>query len=103
MVKALRKQQSKTVNQTFSIPLEISHGMAYSRTDQMSGKKFPRRGEVYLVDLEPAIGGETQKICPGLVVSNDIGDEVSSVVNVAPITSKVKNVYPFTAGMVRDF
>jgi mRNA interferase MazF len=61
----------------------------------MRGKEYPKRGEIYWVDLDPAIGGETQKIRPGLIVSNDIGNEVSLVVMVAPITSKVKNVYSF--------
>lgn len=62
---------------------------------RMSGRRFPKRGEVYWVDLEPAIGAETQKKRPGLVVSNDIGNEVSKVVMIAPITSKVAHIYPF--------
>lgn len=62
----------------------------------MSGKKsFPRRGEIYWVDLEPTRGAETKKKRPGLIVSNDIGNEHSSVVQIAPITSKIKNIYPF--------
>lgn len=61
----------------------------------MSGKWYPKRGEIYWVNLDPAIGGETQKTRPGLIVSNDIGNEASQIVMVAPITSKVKNVYPF--------
>lgn len=62
----------------------------------MSGKRsFPRRGEIYWVDLEPTRGAETKKKRPGLIVSNDIGNEVSAIVQIAPITSKVKNVYPF--------
>ena len=62
----------------------------------MSGKKaFPRRGEIYWVNLEPAVGGETRKKRPGLIVSNDIGNEKSSVAIVAPITSKASRVYPF--------
>jgi mRNA interferase MazF len=63
---------------------------------QMSGKKdFPKRGEIYWVNLDPSIGGETKKSRPGLIVSNDIGNEASNIVMVAPITSKVKNSYPF--------
>ncbi len=58
-------------------------------------KKFPKRGEIYWVDLDPARGSETQKTRPGLVISNDIGNEMSDVVIIAPITSKVKNIYPF--------
>lgn len=61
----------------------------------MSGEKNPKRGEIYWVDLEPAIGGETKKKRPGLIVSNDIGNEVSLIVMVAPITSKIKRVHPF--------
>ena len=63
----------------------------------MSGKKFgfPKRGGIYWVNLDPAIGAETQKTRPALVVSNDIGNEMSSIITVAPITSKVKNIYPF--------
>ncbi|MCH9625441.1 MAG: Endoribonuclease EndoA [Chlamydiales bacterium] len=59
-----------------------------------SETKFPRRGEVYWIDLEPTRGGETKKTRPGLIISNDIGNEFSNVVMVAPITSKVKRVYP---------
>lgn len=62
---------------------------------QMSGKSFPKRGEVYWADLDPAIGSETQKRRPGLIVSNDIGNELSRVVMVAPISSKATNIYPF--------
>ncbi len=61
----------------------------------MSGKPYPKRGEIYWVDLEPAKGGETRKIRPGLIVSNDIGNDLSNIVMVAPITSKVKKVFPF--------
>jgi mRNA interferase MazF len=61
----------------------------------MSGSEYPKRGEVYWTDLEPTRGGETQKKRPGLIVSNDIGNEVSDVVMVAPITSKIARVYPF--------
>ncbi|NGX60353.1 MAG: Endoribonuclease EndoA [Chlamydiae bacterium] len=63
----------------------------------MSGEKddFPKKGDIYWVNLDPTIGGETKKTRPALVVSNDIGNENSKTIIVAPITSKVKNVYPF--------
>jgi mRNA interferase MazF len=63
----------------------------------MSGKKddFPKRGEIFWVDLDPTVGNETKKTRPALVVSNDIGNEMASVVMVAPITSKIKSIYPF--------
>jgi mRNA interferase MazF len=61
----------------------------------MNGRSFPKRGEIYWVDLEPTKGGETKKIRPGLIVSNDIGNESSAVIVVAPMTSKMKRIYPF--------
>jgi mRNA interferase MazF len=62
---------------------------------KMSGKEFPKRGEIYWTDLEPTRGSETKKKRPGLIVSNDIGNELSNVVMVAPITSKATRVFPF--------
>src|SRR3989338_2918144 len=56
---------------------------------------FPKRGEVYWVKLDPAIGSETKKTRPALIVSNDIGNEVSARVIVAPLTSQVEKIYPF--------
>lgn len=68
----------------------------------MSGKKSPKRGDIYWTDLEPARGGETKKTRPTIVVSNDIGNELSQVVMVAPITSKISRVYPFEVKIVLD-
>ncbi|NGX62103.1 MAG: Endoribonuclease EndoA [Chlamydiae bacterium] len=59
-----------------------------------SGNHFPKRGEVYWVDLEPTRGNEAQKRRPGLVISNDIGNEFSPIIMIAPITSKITRVYP---------
>ena len=57
---------------------------------------FPRRGEVYLADLDPVVGTEIAKTRPVLIISNDIGNELSRRVIVAPITSKgTERVYPF--------
>jgi len=61
----------------------------------MSGNDFPKRGEIYWTELEPVRGREIQKTRPALIVSNDIGNEMSQVVMVAPITSKTTRVYPF--------
>lgn len=66
---------------------------------QMSGKIFPKRGEIYWVDLDPTIGRETKKTRPGLVVSNDVGNKVSDMVMIAPITSKVNALHPFEVGI----
>lgn len=57
--------------------------------------KYPKRGEVYWVNLDPTIGSEINKKRPCVVVSNNAGNEASSRVIVAPITSSAKHVYPF--------
>ncbi|MCE7874206.1 type II toxin-antitoxin system PemK/MazF family toxin [bacterium CPR1] len=49
---------------------------------------FPRRGELYWVSLDPALGTEIQKTRPALILSNDVGNEYSRRVIVAPITSR---------------
>lgn len=57
---------------------------------------FPRRGELYWVSLDPTRGTEIAKTRPGLIVSNDIGNEYSSRVIVAPLTSShTDRVFPF--------
>lgn len=54
-----------------------------------------RRGEIYWVQLDPAIGSEIKKTRPALVVSNNQSNQFSDIVSVLQITSQVKKVYPF--------
>lgn len=59
-----------------------------------------RRGEIRLVQLDPARGSEAAKTRPAVVVSNDIANATAArlglgVVTVVPITSNVERVYPF--------
>ena len=57
---------------------------------------FPRRGEIYWVNLDPTVGTEISKTRPALIISNDVGNQFSSRVIVAPISSRGTNrVYPF--------
>ena len=52
-----------------------------------------KRFEVYLVDLDPTLGSELQKIRPCLIISpNEINDNINTVI-IAPMTSKGQN-YP---------
>ena len=55
---------------------------------QKSKVNRPRRGEVWLVDLEPTRGAEFQKTRPALIIQNDIGNGASPLTIVAPISSK---------------
>lgn len=56
---------------------------------------YPKKGEVYLVCLDPTVGSEINKKRPAVIVSNDIGNEISRRVIVAPITSSVSKIFPF--------
>jgi mRNA interferase MazF len=49
---------------------------------------YPRRGEIWLVDLEPTRGAEIKKTRPALIIQNDIGNRASPLTIVAPISSK---------------
>lgn len=60
----------------------------------MATHKHPLRGEVWLVNFDPAIGTEIKKTRPAVVVSNDIANKLLERVQVVPITSNVNNVYP---------
>lgn len=56
-------------------------------------KRTFRRGDVWMVDLEPVRGSEEGKVRPALVIQNDIGNEFSPVIIVAAITSGEKAIY----------
>jgi mRNA interferase MazF len=48
----------------------------------------PRRGEVYLVSLDPTVGAEIKKTRPAVVVQNDPANRRSPVTIVAAVTSQ---------------
>ena len=59
-----------------------------------------RRGEVRLVDLDPARGSEAKKRRPAVIVSNDGANTTAErlgrgVITVVPVSSNVARVYPF--------
>ena len=58
-----------------------------------------RRGAIYRVQLDPAIGSEIKKTRPALIVSNDQNNQVSPLVTVVPITSNAKLFGPFEVGL----
>lgn len=59
-----------------------------------------RRGEVRLIDLEPARGNEATKRRPAIIVSNDRANRAAEdtgrgVVTVVPVTSNIARIFPF--------
>lgn len=62
--------------------------------------KPPKRGEVYLVNLDPTVGSEIKKTRPGLVVSPDEANAFLNTVIIAPLTSTLK---PYPTRVELDF
>ncbi|HIH43326.1 TPA: type II toxin-antitoxin system PemK/MazF family toxin [Candidatus Woesearchaeota archaeon] len=55
-----------------------------------------KRGDIWLINLDPAIGHEIKKARPGVIIQNDYGNKYSQITIIAPITSqKIEQVYPF--------
>lgn len=53
-----------------------------------------RRGEVWWVGFDPAIGSEIRKTRPAVILSNDAANRHLSRVVVVPLTSNTGRVYP---------
>lgn len=54
-----------------------------------------KRGEIWLANLDPTVGGEIRKTRPVLVVSNDINNIHNQVVTVLPLTSNTSRIFSF--------
>lgn len=59
-----------------------------------------KRGEIRLVDLDPARGSEAAKLRPAVIVSNDGANATArrlrrGVLTVVPITSNLRRIHPF--------
>ncbi|HEY5865274.1 MAG TPA: type II toxin-antitoxin system PemK/MazF family toxin [Candidatus Tectomicrobia bacterium] len=56
---------------------------------------YPRRGEIYFVSFDPAVGSEIQKTRPALILQNDIANRHSPITIVAALTSQFEEpLYP---------
>lgn len=53
-----------------------------------------KRGDVVSIDFEPVRGSEQGKVCPAVVIQNDIGNLHSPTLIVAPITSGKNSFFP---------
>jgi mRNA interferase MazF len=66
-----------------------------------------RRGDICVIDLDPARGTEARKSRPAVIVSNDGANTTATrlgrgVITVVPVTSAVERVYPFQVLLPAD-
>ena len=54
----------------------------------------PKRGEVWWINFDPSVGGEIKKTRPAVIISNDIANNILNRVQVVPVSSSIKQVYP---------
>lgn len=54
-----------------------------------------KRGDIFWVNLDPALGTEMMKTRPCLIISNNTANEYSKRVIIAPITSRAHKIYSF--------
>jgi mRNA interferase MazF len=59
-----------------------------------------RRGEIRLVDFEPVVGSEANKLRPAVVVSNDRANSAAgrtrrAMITVVPVTSNLTRILAF--------
>ena len=60
----------------------------------MGLEDWPRRGEIYLANFDPAVGSEIQKTRPALILQNDLGNQHSPTTIVAAVTAAGKKLFP---------
>lgn len=53
-----------------------------------------KRGEIWWVEFDPAIGSEIRKTSPAVIVSNDAANRHLERVVVVPLTSNTEHLYP---------
>ncbi len=53
-----------------------------------------KRGDIWLVNLDPTVGHEVNKVRPSVIIQNDLGNKYGTMTIIAPVSSKVERIYP---------
>ncbi len=63
---------------------------------------FPKKGEIWRVNLDPTMGAEIKKTRPAVIVSNDHNNRYALTITILPITDKGPEVFPFEVFLPRS-
>ena len=62
-----------------------------------------KRGDIWLVNLDPTIGYEIRKARPAVIIQNDIGNKYSPITIIAPVTSQnIDKIYPIEVLLTKE-
>lgn len=62
-----------------------------------------KRGDIWLVNLDPTIGYEIRKARPAVIIQNDIGNKYSPITIIAPVTSQnIEKIYPIEVLLTKE-
>ena len=62
----------------------------------------PKQGEIYLVDFEPSMGSEYQKMRPALIIENNFYIPKSNIITLLPITSQIEKAMSLDVIIPKD-
>jgi mRNA interferase MazF len=54
-----------------------------------------RRGEIWLIEFDPARANEANSTRPGIVITNNTANARGTLVTAIPVTTNTERVYPF--------